>query len=160
MAEAFGIVAGAIAVGGLTTRLAISVLALKRLWDEVRDLPETIQHLTKGLELVNSVLSENETEFLRLGGKAPSGGAAKLSIEYCRQAVHDLELLVEDIHRQVISTRKLKRNVTKLKVSIKKKSLSNYQERLQYALQILSLSQQSYMMYVYLYSPFVDFSAC
>ena len=146
MAEVFGVVAGAITIGGLTRRLATSVLALKRLWDEVRDAPETIKILIKNLELVKTVLSGMEMEFLTLDGTVLNEHAVNLSMNYCHQALRDLELLVEDMHCQLTSTRKLKRNFAKLRVPIKKESIRNYQDRLQYALQILSLSQQSYVM--------------
>ena len=146
MAEVFGVVAGAITIGGLAKRLTTSVGTLKRLWDKVRDAPETIRILIKNLELVNPVLSDMEMVFLRLESTALNDRAVKLSMDYCHQAVRDLELLVEDMHGQLTSTKKFNRNFAKFRVPIKKESIRNYQERLQYALHILSLSQQNYLM--------------
>lgn len=146
MAEVFGVVAGAITIGGMTRRLATSVLALKRLWDEVRDAPETINVLIKQLELVNPILSYIEMDFLRLDSTALNERALKLSMDYCHQAVRDLDRLVDDMHCQLTSTRKFKRKFAKLRVPLRKESIRNYQERLQHALQMLSLSQQNYLM--------------
>lgn len=150
MAEVFGIIAGAITVGGLTRRLTPSVLSLKRLWNEVKNAPKTVDDLINYLELVNTVLSDMEMEFSRPGSTVLNERTIKLSVVRCHQAVRDLELLVEDMHCRLTSKRKVKRSSAKVRISIKKKLIKNWQERLQSALQILSISlqisQQNYLM--------------
>lgn len=148
MAEAFGIAAGTITIGGLTRRLVTSVSSLKRLWNEVKGAPETVKDLIENLELVNAVLSVTEMEFSRLDSPALNERIRKLSMDHCHRAVRELELLVEEMHGKLKSARKLKRNFAKLKVPIKKQSIRSYQEKLQHALQILLVSQQNHLMYV------------
>lgn len=62
MADAVGLVANVIVLG----EVAATVIALKRLWEQVRDLPRCIQIQVNQIEALNSVMKElkpNETPF-------------------------------------------------------------------------------------------------
>ncbi len=146
MAELFGVAASAITVAQVAGEFFTSVLTLKKLWDEVRDVPDSINNIVEQLQLLNPVLSEMEAEFAHSNWGLQNDSAARLSIQYCRQAVNDLRALSDDLQRQITSTRRVKRNIAKIQVSIKKDLIRRYQEKLQHAMQILSLSQQTYVM--------------
>ncbi|KAK4194494.1 hypothetical protein QBC40DRAFT_319443 [Triangularia verruculosa] len=126
MAEIVGLVASVITLADLAGRIATSAVALKRLWDEVKEVPESI--VAKTRDTIGNV------------------GAPAFSLQYCRRAVADLESLVDDLRQQISSTQTLKRRIGKVRVSLKKGLMSSYQQRLQSVLSLLSLSQQSYLI--------------
>lgn len=148
MAELLGLVASAITVVEVAGHVATTVVALKRLWTEVRDVPETVNALMEQLEVLHPVLEDMESQFLDTRFKIKDDVSAKISMKYCRRAVSDLENLVNDMSRQIASTRRSRRMVAKVKVVIKKDLVLSYQERLKGALHLLSMSQQNYLMYV------------
>ncbi|KAF6817218.1 hypothetical protein CMUS01_12144 [Colletotrichum musicola] len=75
-----------------------------------------------------------------------------LSIQYCQQAVDELDRLADDLQRQITTARKSLRTIAKLKVTFKKDTIRGYQERLQFSMQMLSLSQQTHLISIYLHS--------
>ncbi|KAK2044797.1 hypothetical protein LZ31DRAFT_541664 [Colletotrichum somersetense] len=149
MAEVFGIVVSAFTVAGMVSKFGTSILKLRSLWEEVQDAPEDIRQRIRQLAIVKPMLEEMEAG-LRGDGqrKIRDSSAAGLSMEYCRQAIDELELLAEDLQRR-ISRAKRSRGLVKLKVTLKKDVLQRYHERIQFALQLLALSQQTYIMHLY-----------
>ncbi|KAI8230469.1 hypothetical protein K4K57_006885 [Colletotrichum sp. SAR 10_99] len=149
MAEVLGVVSSAIAVAELAGKFGLSVMKLKKLWDEIQDIPEEMNRIMRQLEILKPVLAGMEADFVQQQRhKVYSNSASNLqaSIEYCRDAVNDLESLAEDLQARISTAKRSRRNITKLKVSFKKEDIRKYQERIGWALHLISLSQQSYMM--------------
>ncbi|KAF7551813.1 hypothetical protein G7Z17_g4739 [Cylindrodendrum hubeiense] len=146
MAEVLGIVSSVITVIETAGKLGTSAIKLKQLWDEVQDVPESIKRQMQHLDMIAPVLEDMEDEFQQTRNMVRSDRAAIRSLEYCRRAVTDLETLVEDMQLQVATAKKGKRTVAKFKVTLKKGVLQQYYERLGSALQLLNLSQQTYLM--------------
>ncbi|KAI8166403.1 hypothetical protein K4K54_008344 [Colletotrichum sp. SAR 10_86] len=150
MAEVLGVVSSAIAVAELAGKFGLSVMKLKQLWDEIQDIPEEMNRIMRQLEILKPVLAGMEADFVQQQRhKVYSNSATNLhaSIEYCRDAVNDLESLAEDLQARISTAKRSRRNITKLKVSFKKEDIRKYQERIGWALHLISLSQQSYMMW-------------
>ncbi|KAF3800684.1 hypothetical protein GCG54_00003583 [Colletotrichum gloeosporioides] len=149
MAEVLGVVSSAIAVAELAGKFGLSVMKLKQLWDEIQDIPEEMNRIMRQLEILKPVLAGMEADFVQQQRhKVYSNNATNLyaSIEYCRDAVNDLESLAEDMQARISTAKRSRRNITKLKVSFKKEDIRKYQERIGWALHLISLSQHSYMM--------------
>ena len=72
--------------------------------------------------------------------------AAKRSLEYSRKAVAALESLVRDLETQLTTAKKGRRLVAQLKVRMKKEVIEEHQQQLQSVLQLVTLSQQTYLM--------------
>ncbi|KAH6974283.1 hypothetical protein BKA56DRAFT_93629 [Ilyonectria sp. MPI-CAGE-AT-0026] len=146
MAEALGLVSSIIAVVGVAGKLGTSALKLKRLWDEVQDVPEQIQMCIEQLEMLAPALQEMESEFQRTRNMVDHDSAGKLSLKYCQKATASLEGMVQDMQQQIESARKGKRTLARLKIRLKKGVVEEHQKRLQSALQFLSLSQQTFLI--------------
>ncbi|OHW98454.1 hypothetical protein CSPAE12_02873 [Colletotrichum incanum] len=146
MAEVFGVVVSALTVAEMAGKFGSSLVKLKKLWNEVQDVPNEITQLFRQLELLRPVLAEMESEFTQQTHKVYHNSAANLSMEYCQQAVGELDALAEDLQSRISAAKMSKRNITKLKVTFKKDQIRSYQEKIQFALQLLSLSQQTYTM--------------
>ncbi|KAH7178102.1 hypothetical protein DER46DRAFT_621802 [Fusarium sp. MPI-SDFR-AT-0072] len=116
MAEILGLASSIITIVEVAGKLGTNTIRLKRLWDEVQDVPVSIQRSTKR------------------------------SLEYSRKAVQTLDTLVRDMESQISSARTSRRLVAQLKFRIKKDVIEDHQQRLTSALQLLSLSQQTYLI--------------
>ena len=147
MAEIIGVVSGVLTLAGVAGKAGASVLTLKRLWDEVKDVPDSINFLMMQLEHLDPVLQDMENEFSQVRAAIQNDSRTNLSQQYARQAVQDLEGLVNDLQQQLSSKKGMKGNIAKFKVTLKKDLVRSYQERLQHALQLVSLSQQTHLMY-------------
>ncbi|KAL2037036.1 hypothetical protein N7G274_010163 [Stereocaulon virgatum] len=146
MAEILALVSGAVTVAQLAGQVGVSVLKLKALWSEVNDVPDTVNALMMHLELLDPILSEMGNEFPRVQGIVQTDRLAMLSLEQSRQALQNLERLVNELHQQISSKKSLRRGIVKVKVTLKKDLIRTYQEQLQSALQLLTLSQQNHLI--------------
>jgi len=147
MAEIIGVVSGVLTLAGVAGKAGASVLTLKRLWNEVKDVPDSINFLMMQLEHLDPVFQDMENEFSQVRAAIQNDSRTNLSQQYARQAVQDLEGLVNDLQQQLSSKKGMKGNIAKFKVTLKKDLVRSYQERLQHALQLVSLSQQTHLMY-------------
>lgn len=146
MAEIVGLISSVITVSQVAGQVSSSVFKLKRLWNEVRDVPDSINALMTQLELLNSVLLEMETQLPLNPSIVQTDRLAMLSLEHSRRALQNLEKLVNDLHQQISATKLLKRGVLCVKVVLKKELIRAFQERLQNALQLFSLAQQTHLV--------------
>ncbi|KAK2037782.1 hypothetical protein LZ31DRAFT_560155, partial [Colletotrichum somersetense] len=143
MAEVFGVVVSALTVAEMAGKLGGSIIKLKKLWDEVQDVRSEITQLVLQLELLRSVLAEMESESTQQTRKV-----YRDSMGYCQQVVAELDALVEDLLSRIDTAKRSRRNITKLKATFKKEQIRDYQEKIKFALQLLSLSQQTYTISV------------
>ncbi|KAM6532779.1 hypothetical protein FALCPG4_005829 [Fusarium falciforme] len=148
MAETLGVVSSIIAIVGVAGKLGTSTFKLKRLWDEVQDVPTNIQRCIEQLEILAPAIQEMESEFEQTREMVQNDTAAKRSLEYSQKAMDTLEALIRDMEGRIESARKSKKLLTQLKVRLRKDVLEEHQQRLQFALQLVSLSQQTYLIAV------------
>ncbi|KAJ0165384.1 hypothetical protein CTA2_11427 [Colletotrichum tanaceti] len=87
-----------------------------------------------------------EAEFSQRTHRVRHDSAANLSMEYCQQAVGELDALAEELQARISAARRSRRSIAKLKVTFKKEQIQGYQEKIRFALQLLALSQQTYTM--------------
>ncbi|KAM0426393.1 hypothetical protein ACHAPT_008439 [Fusarium lateritium] len=146
MAEILGLVSSVTTIVGVAGKLGTSTFKLKRLWDDVQDVPASIQRCIEQLEILAPAIQEMESEYERTREMVQNDTAAKRSLEHSQKATETLEALVKDMERHIESARRSKKLVTQLKVRLKKDMLEEHQQRLQFALQLVSLSQQTYLM--------------
>lgn len=151
MAETLSAVASGIAVVQVTVSLCTAISKLKGLWEEVKEVPETIRILLNKIEIVEATLScfesslRNES-FRRI---VESDVSLARSVQHCRKATETLLGLVDSLNNEIESSRRVHRGVQKIKVLSKKDTLSIYERRLSDAVQLLLVAGQGYMMYVH-----------
>ncbi|KAJ3548018.1 hypothetical protein NM208_g1209 [Fusarium decemcellulare] len=146
MAEILGIVSSVITIVEVAGKLGASTIKLKRLWDEVHDVPASIRRCIEELELLAPAIEEMDLEFQRTRDMVQHDSAARRSVEYSRKAMQTLEILIRDMEGQIASTRKSKKLLAQLKVRLKRDVIEEHQHRLQSALRLVNLSQQTYLI--------------
>lgn len=149
MAEILGIFSSVITVVEVAGKIGPKMMALKRLWDEVQDIPETINDQMKQIEILCPILDDIEVEFSKTREFLQNDTMAQKSFDYCRRAVSELESLTERLQAQITSAKKRKRTVAKFRVTLKKNLIEEHQRKLNNALWLLTLSQNTYQMWVH-----------
>lgn len=154
MAELLGTIASSIAVGEVALRVGGTLFKLRELWQEVQKVPDTIQELLQEIEAYGPLLDGVETGFdlsdtLEIGNRPlatfnTAHGRAAAAL--CREPLQRLQQLVEDLHKEVSSARRLNRSYSKVKVILRKNDLRRFQERLEKAVRLLNMAQQSYLV--------------
>ncbi|KAK8093435.1 hypothetical protein PG997_000120 [Apiospora hydei] len=148
MAETLGAVASGVALAEVAGKAGLSVLKLKKLRDEVRNVPQTIADLMMQIECLDPAIWEAETHFADndLSPLLWDHTAAQKSAQCCRIALQKLADLVGDLSMHIDSARGLKRKFSCLKVVLKKDELRTLEKRLETAVRMLQSAQNGYMI--------------
>jgi hypothetical protein len=158
MAEALGVFASDVAIAQVAGTAGTAVLKLKKLWDEVQDVPEAIQDLMEQIDCLDPALWEAERHLAQndLPPMLWSDEAAVRSAAYCRKALTKLTELVDDLAVLMRATPdrnrrrdRVARRVACVKVVLRKDELAKLERRLETALRILLASRQGYILYIY-----------
>lgn len=151
MAEILGAVASGLAVAEVGLKVGGTVWKLKRLWQQVHEVPETIQDLMRQIEIMEPVLVNHEANLqVRDAGlleqlPTPHGPPATLSAEYCREALNDLRNLVEDLDRAIKTETRSRRTFARVGVVLKKDTIRGFQDRLERAIKLLQWTQVNFL---------------
>ncbi|KAK8005863.1 hypothetical protein PG991_012160 [Apiospora marii] len=147
MAEVLGAVASSIALAEVAGKAGGAVLKLKKLWEEINNVPETIADLMMQIECLDPAIWEAETHFQSaLPPLLWNDTAARKSAQCCRTALQKLTDLVDDLSIQINSTRRTSRKLAYLKVMLKKDELRSLEKRLETAVRMLQSAQNGYMI--------------
>ncbi|KXH42053.1 hypothetical protein CNYM01_08403 [Colletotrichum nymphaeae SA-01] len=141
MAEAFGIVVSAFTVVEIAGKLGSSAIKLKKLWNEAQNVPHEISQLVEQVDILNTILADMDRELSQ--ASAPSIGTSDASLKCCQQVVNELEILATDLQQQILTAKKSRRSITKLRVTLKRDLVQSCQQKLQFALQMALLSQNT-----------------
>ncbi|KAM0322183.1 hypothetical protein ACHAQA_009673 [Verticillium albo-atrum] len=151
MAELVGLVASSIALAEVVGKVGGGILRLKRMWDEVKDVPEAIQDLFKRLDLVLPMVA-------RIARDIESGETVLQDVEAvegcilsCQQVIADEAAMLEDLIIQIDSTKRLQRLRDMVRVALKKDVLARHEKKLEGMFQALMLAHAEYSRSVALY---------
>ncbi|KAI0535007.1 hypothetical protein GGR58DRAFT_27062 [Xylaria digitata] len=148
MAEALSVAASGIAVAQVSAQVGKSIIKLKQLWDEIQDAPSTIRDLLDQIECLDPALWEAENTFgqTSLPPMFWDDSLASRSTAYCRKVLSSLTELVDELTLQINRPGKLRSKLACAKVVLKKEQLKSLERRLQNAVRMLALAQQSYLV--------------
>ncbi|KAI2469516.1 hypothetical protein F4781DRAFT_213381 [Annulohypoxylon bovei var. microspora] len=148
MAEALAVAASGIAIAQISAQVGGAVFKLKQLWEEVKDVPDDIADLMEQIDCLSPVLWEAENNFNQ-GDLPPlvwDRLASTSNTLYCRKALQSLTAMVDELNHHINSARKGRRKIAAVKVLLKKDSLKKMEKRLENAIRMLTLAQQSYLV--------------
>ena len=151
MAELVGLVSSSLALAEVAVKTGGAVAKLRRLWEEIQDVPKAITNLMKRIEIADSIIWDMERDIKEHANMSPvifNDGAMRNSIELCRQAVQDISDLVDDLSVQIERQKGkggVKRGIAKFKICLKNEVLADHEKRLQHAFMLLCAAQQGYM---------------
>lgn len=148
MAETLGVAASGITVAQISMQVGGTVLKLKKLWDEIKAVPDDIADLMEQIECLSPILCETENGFNQSGLPPISWDelASRPTSMYCRKALQNLTVMVDELSYQINSAKKRHRKIAAVKVVLKKDLLRKLERRLESAVRMLTLAQQSYLV--------------
>ncbi|KAI1329416.1 hypothetical protein F5Y16DRAFT_365952 [Xylariaceae sp. FL0255] len=148
MAEALSVAASGIAVAQIAAQVGSSIIKLKKLWDELQEVPSTIADLLEEINCLGALLSQAEQSFnqVDLPPMLWDNSATNASTAYCRKALDALTNLIDDLSLQLSRGGKRRVKVTSVKILLKKDQIKTLERKLQRAVQLLSFAQQSYLV--------------
>lgn len=154
MAEILGVVASAISVAQIAGQILSMVLKFKGLLYEVQDAPEAIGELIQQIEVLAPILCD--IDHCQSQGVFPflqsSNGLLQGALRHCQMSLDQLTDVVNDLSVRMESCRGIRRKMIALKMVLRQNLLARYERHLFFAVQLLSLAQQSYILYaVYLF---------
>jgi hypothetical protein len=142
MAEAIGIVASGIAIGQATAAITTSLLQLKSLWNELRDVPDELRHLVRELEIVYLVLAESEDQLAAKSG-SPASRSLELALQLTDDGAKELKSLVDDLQAELKQNQRWKGKFVAAKVVLKRDQIKRFKSRLKTCIRLLTLANQS-----------------
>ncbi|KAF6801251.1 hypothetical protein CSOJ01_11901 [Colletotrichum sojae] len=127
MAEIFGTFASAAALAELCIK---SILKVKKLWDEVKGVPEEIDRLVEYIQQLQPFLQRMEATINRQQ-HAASEPASQPAVQAYINVARGLESLAGNLQQQINTAKKGKRTLMKLKSTFEKDMIQSYRARLQ-----------------------------
>ena len=149
MAEVVGIAAGSVGFATLAAQVAKRVVKLKSYWEEMKDVPEDIEDLLEQLHIFSEILDDikNDQKQNPISPLLLDSTSTLRCLTLCKQAVERLQGLVDELFSDIQKRNKMKRTWASAKVILGKDKLERYKKKLERAVSLLSLSQQSYTRY-------------
>jgi hypothetical protein len=141
MAEVIGILASSIAIGQATAAITSSLLKLKGLWSELRDVPDDLQHLVRELEVVYLVLVESEDQDAS-DSRSPGLRSLELALQLTNDGAKELQSLVDDLQTRLRQDQGWKRKFVPAKVVLKRGQIKRLKSRLKTCIRLLTLAKQ------------------
>ncbi|KAL3296383.1 Ankyrin repeat-containing protein [Colletotrichum asianum] len=138
MAKALGTVASVIAVVDLAGKAVTVSFKLKSLWDEVKDLPDTLLEKAEELQDLDDFLRDAESN--AANSPLPNLNA----ISKARAAMEDFQRTL-DIHiHSLADKRRRKKKLAAAKIVFQKGSLEAMERKLDRALRLFKMAQNQY----------------
>ncbi|KAL4933389.1 uncharacterized protein BDV17DRAFT_298910 [Aspergillus undulatus] len=153
MAEIVGVVSGAITLADASHKAGSGILALKRLWNDIHNVPDYINSLLDRLGLVHLVLTDLQAELSRDQNILNANSAVQLSVQYCSKAIKNLDTLVNELRQRVEDKQRLRRNKARVKVVLEKDAIQRLEREVQDAFQLLGIAQQTYSVALVRHQP-------
>ncbi|KAG7143692.1 Gentisate 1 like protein [Verticillium longisporum] len=106
MAEIVGLVASSIALAEVVGKVGGGILKLKRMWDEVKDVPESIQDLFKRLDLILRMVARIARDIETGATVFEDMEAVESCILCCQQVISDEATMMNDLIVQIDATKR------------------------------------------------------
>lgn len=146
MAEAFGIAASVIAVVDITAKVGGTSIKLKKLWNEVKNVPATLLLKADQLQEFEIFLKDTEDQIAAspLPDSAWNSGMLQKYVARARSILDELQTMIDEFQRQLADPRR--RKITSAKIILRKDDIRSLDAKLDQALNLFRMAQGQYMM--------------
>ncbi|KAK3322062.1 hypothetical protein B0H66DRAFT_553201 [Apodospora peruviana] len=142
--EVLGAVASGLAVG----QAAKVVIKVKRMWNEVQDVPDRIQSLLDYLDALGPLLGQIESEFSQsmVPDEIRHSVSIRQSIAVCQRAIAVLHELAFEMEKEINRTRPVKKKIVCAKIALKKDVVQRLEKKLEMTINLFNVSVAHYNM--------------
>lgn len=150
MAEVLSLAASGIAVAQVAGQVGTLIVKLKRLWDQVQDVPWEIERLLRQIDCLGPLLDESQSCLHQSNSPLPNRDSKTMSRadKYCRQSLDALSDMVNELDSQ-LQVAKRTRRIVATRIALKKHVLVRPEKQLDDAVKLLNFAQYNYLWYVY-----------
>lgn len=144
MAEIIGIVASSISITQLAAQVSKSVMELKNLWGQVKELPSDIDFLMRQVESLELILSQMQDDLTQkaMPTLVFDNICVKQSLKLCKEGADKLGTAVSVLADDLKGKTGLSLKMGSIKVMHKKEKLQRLKAMTQEAINMLSLAYQ------------------
>lgn len=146
-----GLVASAIGIAGLATKIVKTTIKVKGLLEQINNVPEELQQHLDQIQLISQILTSDIND----DGPPALRGALDVAKIQCQKAAEGLRKVAEDLHAQVHGGGRARRKIRSARVVLQKDVLASHEKRLASTMQMLMMAcnmygmeQRRYIMYV------------
>ncbi|KAH8819424.1 hypothetical protein F5884DRAFT_848747 [Xylogone sp. PMI_703] len=140
MAEIVGVVASGIAIGQVIASITASLIKLKQLWGEIRDVPDDLMNLVNEIEVICLILAESEDQE-QLSPYAASSRSFGMALQLTNNAAQELKSLVADLQTRIIQSKRWRNKIAVTKAILERDQINRLQSRLNSCIRLLTLAQ-------------------
>ncbi|KAH8801458.1 hypothetical protein F5884DRAFT_862155 [Xylogone sp. PMI_703] len=146
MAEILGAIASGISIGALAGQVALSIVKLKSIINDIKDAPEDIKILIDEIEDVQLLISDIENDqahnpYAKLFLESQS---AVRCLDHCRRGVERLCRVADTMTTDFQNKKSIKKKLIAASIIWKRDMVKKYKDELASALRLLILSYQIY----------------
>ena len=139
MAEAFGVITGAISIASLAFQIFDSIQQLRGFCASIQDAPEAVSNVLEELEILgDTLLHIYQNQKLNQDEIDPN---IQRSLTYVDRVAGELQSIIKDLARGMDGSRK-KQKWGAIRAAMKKNSVGDLQTRLERSKSILSIAIQ------------------
>lgn len=155
MAEALGLASGVIAVVDMATKVGGASIKLKRLWDEVNEVPSVLLEKAELVQGWDELFEQAELQLATqtLPALVNNKMLLQKSAKKARSILAELQVMIDGFLEQSTIGRRYRRKVGSTKVVLRKSEVKALDEKLDEALTQFQMAQSLYTMYVECPSP-------
>ena len=144
MAEVVGLLASVFTLGEVT----VKVIKLKRLCDTIRNVPDSIRQKLDELDVLNSIMTEIESEAKANKDYFEKNPAGAMSLRQYKRAVVKLEGTIQTFQAGIQARSRIRKTIARVQVALDRASLSAANDQLHDACQVLQLALTLHTSYV------------
>ncbi|KAB5575317.1 hypothetical protein GE09DRAFT_591201 [Coniochaeta sp. 2T2.1] len=147
MAEVLGIAASGVALAQVAGQILTTSLFIKRLINDIKELPESFKLLLNQVDVLTPVLLEASSS--GPGSESipsPLESALGAAALQCSMALDQLRDLASELLDQLEHSRGLKRRLVSIKIAVRKDTITKLEQRLSQAVSLLSIAQQTCLL--------------
>ena len=144
MAEIVGVAASSLALAEVAGKILTASLAVKRLLDDIKELPESFALLLDQVTILTPVLIEAGCGATgRSATPSALDGAVGAAAAQCSRALDQLQALASELSEEIGQSRGFRRRLAAVKIALRKDLILKHEKRLSSAVQLLSIAQQT-----------------
>ncbi|KAK3346549.1 hypothetical protein B0T25DRAFT_552263 [Lasiosphaeria hispida] len=146
MAEAIGLVSGALTLAHTLGELGSVVIRLKALWGEIERAPQRVRSLVEEMQILSHLLSDIDSQLNNTVSPDDvwDSGYTAYATRYCRQVFDTLSSLGADLHHEIDSLSRLTRKLGAVRVVLKEGIIRSLERQLRSACGLLQICLQCY----------------
>ncbi|KAL3295240.1 hypothetical protein RB213_005314 [Colletotrichum asianum] len=155
MAEILGLASGVIAVVDMTTKVGGASIKLKRLWDEVNEVPSVLLQKAELVQGLDELFDQAERQLATQTLPALYNNKILLqkSTTKARSILAELQVMIDGLLEQSTVGRRYKRKIGSTKVVLRKSEIKSLDAKLDEALTHFQMAQSLYTMATLMHNP-------